>query len=365
MLAALAVLLGIWSPLSRDTSLLLGQLRSTSAKYEVDPFWPKPLPTDWITGSVGGTCVDQNDHVFIVSRTADEANLTDAEKEVGRAAPPVIEFDQQGNVVNSWGDPKTVPSGIHGCYVDHENNIWIAGNTDAIVQKYGHDGGLLLQIGTKLKFDTSDGTIKGAALNASQTLLHEPSSVVVDPANGDVYISDGYGNRRVVVFDRSGKYLRQFGHQATKDETAQGVGGAFQGIVHCVVMSNDGLLYVCDRDGKRIQVFDKMGNFKRNITIPRRRADLPGNGAPWGIVFSQDSGQKFMLVSDGRDEMVWTVDRDSGKTVGGFGQMGHMAGEFTYLHTMAIDSKGDLFTGETIGGRRVQKFKLLPGPSGG
>jgi outer membrane protein assembly factor BamB len=362
ILTALAIFLGFWSLLSPNATLLRGQLLSNSMKYQVDPFWPKPLPEDWVTGNVGGTCVDKNDHVFIVSRTADPANLTDQEKEVGRPAPPVIEFDPDGDVVNSWGDPKIVPSGIHDCYFDFEGNLWIGGNTDAIAQKYSHDGKLLLQIGTKGKFDTSDGTIKGTALNTSHVLLNEPSSFAVDPADGDIYITDGYGNRRVVVFDRNGNYLRQFGRQATGDETAQGVGGVFQGVVHCVVLSTDGLLYVADRDGKRIEVFDKMGNFQKNLFIPRRRADLPGNGAPWWILLSPDQGQKYLYVADGRDEMIWTVERENGKTVSGFGRLGHMAGEFTYLHTIAMNSHGDLFTGETIGGRRVQKFKWVGGP---
>ena len=127
------------------------------------------------------------------------------------------------------------------------------------------------------------------------------------------------------------------------------------------MLSSDGLLYVADRDGKRIEVFDKMGNFKKNLFIPRRRPDLPGNGAPWWILPSPDKSQEYLYVADGRDEMIWTVERDSGKAVSGFGRLGHMAGEFTYLHTIAMNSKGDLFTGETIGGRRVQKFKWMGG----
>ena len=137
------------------------------------------------------------------------------------------------------------------------------------------------------------------------------------------------------------------------------MGGVFLGIVHCVVLSNDGLLYVADRDGKRIQVFDKAGNFKKNILIKRRRADLGGNGSPWWILFSRDKGQQYMHVADGQDEVVWTLDRESGQTLSGFGRLGHMAGEFTFLHTITMNSKGDLFIGETVGGRRAQKFKAV------
>jgi hypothetical protein len=336
-----------------------GQVAPAPAKFQVDAFWPKPLPNDWVTGNVGGTCVDANDHVFIVTRSADPSNLTAQEKAIGKPAPPVIEFDAEGNVVNSWGDPKVVPSGAHDCYFDYQGNLWIGGNTDAIAQKYSRDGKLLLQIGTKKKFDSADGSEKGAGLNASQTLLNKPASFAVDPANGEVFIADGYGNRRVAVFDRNGNYLRQFGRQATPAENDAAMGGVFLGIVHCVVLSNDGLLYVADRDGKRIQVFDKLGNFKKNIFIKRRRADLPGNGSPWWMLLSRDQAQKYMYVADGLDEVIWTLDRDSGQALTGFGRLGHMAGEFTFLHTIAMNSKGDLFVGETVGGRRMQKFKAL------
>jgi len=355
---AWSIALGLWNTLSHEGNVLRGQ-SVTPVKFQVDPFWPKPLPADWVTGNVGGTCVDSNDHVFIVSRTADPTNLTSQEKEIAKAAPPVIEFDPDGNVVNSWGDPKVVPGGIHDCYFAYEGNIWIGGNADAIAQKYSHDGKLLLQIGTKGKFDTSDGTIKGAALNSSHTLLNRPASFAVDPANGEVYIADGYGNRRIVVFDRNGTYIRQFGRQATQSESEAGMGGVFLTVVHCVALSSDGLLYVCDREGRRIQVFDKMGNFKKNIFLKRRRADLAGHGQPWWIRLSLDKAQKYMYVSDGLDEIVWTLDRETGETLSGFGRPGHMAGEFTFLHTITMNSKGDLFTGETIGGRRVQKFRAV------
>jgi hypothetical protein len=137
------------------------------------------------------------------------------------------------------------------------------------------------------------------------------------------------------------------------------MGGVFLTVVHCVALSSDGLLYVCDREGARIQVFDKMGNFKKNIFLKRRRADLPGHGQPWWIRFSLDKTQRYMYVSDGHDEVVWTLDRENGETLSGFGRPGHMAGEFTFLHTITMNSKGDLFTGETIGGRRMQKFRAV------
>ena len=197
----------------------------------------------------------------------------------------------------------------------------------------------------------------GKPLNASHTLLNRPSSFVVDPANGDVYITDGYGNRRVVVFDKAGKYLRQWGRQATKEETEKGVGGVFEEVVHSIVMSKDGLLYVSDREGQRIQVFDKQGNFQKAITLPRRRPDLPGKAEVYWVLLSRDAQQKYMFVLAGNDEAVHIVERATGKIIESFGQSGHMAGQFGYLHSGAINSKNELFLAETITGRRVQKFK--------
>jgi DNA-binding beta-propeller fold protein YncE len=327
-------------------------------KFEVDPSWPKPLPNRWVTGDVAGTCVDSQDHVFIVSR----ANLSAKEQQIATPAPPVIEFDQDGKVVNSWGDPKVIGARFHGCFVDYQGNVWIGGTEDGVIQKYSHDGGkLLLQIGTKGTFDTSDGTSTGAPMNSSHVFLNKPSGVAVDPANGDVYISDGYGNRRIVVFDREGHFLREWGQQGTKAQTEAGVGGVFFRVVHCAVMGNDGFVYVCDRNGGRIEVFDKMGNFQRNILIRSKFASLSAGsdaGSPAWIAFSPDPAQKFMYVATG-DEDVWIIDHATWQTLATFGQPGHQVGEFDHVHSLSVNSKGDIITGETTTGRRVQMFRLV------
>jgi DNA-binding beta-propeller fold protein YncE len=328
--------------------------------FRVDPAWPKPLPDGWVTGDVGGTAVDARDHLFIGNRR----NLTDKERRVGRPAPAIIELDPEGNVVNAW-TPDVVPDGLHGCFIDHEQNLWIAGNQDAIVQKYPHDGGpLLLQIGVKGQFDTVDGTLQGERLNASRTLLNRPADIAVDPANGDIYIADGYGNRRIVVFDRNGGYLRQWGEAATPEEAASGVGGKFLETVHAVVLGRDGNVYVSDRKGDRIQVFDRHGTFLRNLWIARGAGAGAGIGSAWDFDFSPDAAQTFIYNTNGEHEVLNTIVRETGEIIGGFGQPGHLAGEFTYLHTVAIDSQSNLYTGETIGGRRVQKFGYIGDESG-
>jgi DNA-binding beta-propeller fold protein YncE len=344
-------------------------------RYRVDPSWPRPLPHDqatgkpWVTGEVAGTCVDSHDHIFTVNR----GNLIAPEDVIAVASPPVIEFDRQGRVVNAFGNRDIMPNGLHGCFVDYQDNIWIAGNGDGIVQKYTHDGRtLLLQIGTRGVCDSANGSCGNPGANASRTRLNQPANMTVDPSNGDVYIADGYGNHRVVVFNRNGVFLRQWGNS--------GLGpGQFQpndgGHPHCVVLSNAGLIYACDRGSDRIQVFEKnpsncTGQPPNRVCQPLRIINVvPGRGqntagSAWDVSFTKDRQQTFMFDVDGGDEVLWTFDRAAGTILAGFGRPGHNAGEFTFLHSIVLDSQGNMFLGETIGGRRVQKFVQVGGDDG-
>jgi len=329
----------------------------TAPKFEVDATWPKPLPEGWITGQLGGVCIDGRDNVIVVNR----GDITAEEAENATGAPPVIIFDPQGNVVGAFGDPKVVPKSIHGCFVDGAGNIWVGGNSDAMVQKYSRDGKLLLQIGGKEAFDSADGTAKGKGLNAAPDKLYLPSGIAVEAGTGEIFVSDGYGNRRVAVFDRNGKFLRQWGRQGTPDEAMSGTPAVFSQIVHCITMSNAGLVYVCDRQGDRVQVFDRNGNFQRNIWItPSGPTALPDKrGTAWWVGFSPDREQKYMYVMNGGKERVEILDHASGKILGSFGRPGHQAGNFTHGHTLAVDSKGNIYVAETDWGRRVQKFKIV------
>ena len=372
--AELALALGVlWS--------LPSIAQDSPPKYVVATSWPRPLPDKWVTGSVGGVCADAQDHVFIVNRR----NLTDNELDAGYQAPSVIEFDPEGNVVNSWGDPNVLGEGRHACFVDYENNVWLPSNQDGIVQKFAHDGSkLLLQIGTKGRVDSSDGTVGGIALNSSHAGFFRPAGVVVDPANGDVYVADGEepgSNHRVAVFNRNGRFLRQWVLQRTKAEAEAGEGDVFMQVPHCVALGKDGLVYVCDRRGDRVQVFDKMGNFQKNILIPYEkqnryrinygeRTQPPGPGdlpRAWGtagwIVFSPDQAQRFMYVLNEENEQVDIIDHASGQMLSSFGRPGHQAGEFSHGHTMAADSKGNIYVAEVgVGneaGHRVQKFRIV------
>jgi DNA-binding beta-propeller fold protein YncE len=354
----LLIILGIYYPAQAQVGV---------PKYVVDPTWPKPLPGVMVTGRAGGICVDAQDHVFEVNR----GDLQDKELSTGTPAPVVLEYDPDGNLVNSWGDGKTTPKSPHGCFVDNENNFWFVGNQDGVAQKWTHDGSkLLLQIGTKGVFDSSTGLFTGRPMNRSHTSLFNPADVVTDPTNGDVYVADGYGNRRIVVFDKTGNYLRQWGSQGTNEEEAAGNPGVFMDVVHCVRIGNDGLVYVCDRHDNRIEVFDKMGNFKRNIWVKTKCAECvnypevktpdPTNwGTTWWIQFSHDPAQKLLYVADGLYEQVHVLDRETGNEIAHFGRPGHQIGEFDHCHTMAVDSKENIYIAETDWGKRVQKFKLV------
>ena len=377
VVAALAISWSVWQPVTAKADRAGSQV----PRFVVDPFFPKPLPDNWVTGEIGGTCIDANDHLFIVTRGFQTGGLVSPEGVGGApksvASPPVIEFDQDGNVVNSWGDPSLVatgpnagrnavlPNGTHGCFVDYQGNVWIGGNSgDGVVQKYSHDGKTqLLQIGTKFVCDTPTGACANVgATGSSHTLLNLPADIAVDPnpdpvtgKRGNVYIADGYGNHRVVVFDSTGVFVRQMGGVGSgPGQFTSGDGGH----PHCVVLGGDGLVYACDRGQDRVNVFRKDGTFVKAIPV------VPGTGTPgigtagsaWDVDFSPDKRQQFMYVSDGGNEIMWIFDHAVDTILAGFGRPGHMAGDFTFLHMMAIDSKGNLYAGETIGGRRIQKF---------
>ena len=297
------------------------------------------------------------DNVYVVNRR----DITDEEKETSTSAPSIIKFNAGGRRGRVLGRPD------HGARLDprllRRSRQAMSGSPATAtpsIQKYGPDGKLLLQIGTRGKFDSVDGTRRGAGNNTAQDQLHMPAGVVIDPGNGDIYVADGYGNRRVVVFDKDGKFLRQWGRQATDEETQKRVPGVFAQVVHCIAMSNAGLIYVCDRQGNRVQVFQKDGTFVRNIPIPNKSGKLPDKrGTAWWVAFSPDREQKFMYVMNGGTEQVHILDHASGKILSSFGRPGHQIGNFTHGHTIAVDSKGSIYVAETDWGRRIQKFKIV------
>ncbi len=378
--------LGLWHPFAE------AQGGPPVPQYKVDPFWPKPLPTvkdadgqshAWITGEVGATCIDSHDHIITVNRSYHKGSLGGILPQEGTTsipAPPVVVYDPDGNMVSSWGDPtlldnggtKVLPNGTHGCFADYQDNIWIAGNADGVVQKWSHDGKtMLLQIGTKGLCDGPERapapppalpapfpTCGEPGTNTGQTLRNNPADLAVDPnpdpitgQPGSVYIADGYGNHRVVVFDRAGKYLRQFGSPGSGDGQFGLSGG---GHPHCVVLGNDNLVYACDRSQNRIVVFDRNGTFQKNIPVnppDQMKAVLRVTD----LAFSPERAQNFLYDVDLGSDRIWILNR-LGVVLAGIGRPGHQAGELTFPHTVALDSKGNVYVSETINGRRSQKF---------
>jgi DNA-binding beta-propeller fold protein YncE len=277
-----------------------------------------------------------------------------------KVAPPVLVYDQAGSLVKSWGGPGQGyewPDSNHGITVDHKGNVWLAGNgnKDTQVLKFTRDGKFLLQIG---KHGVHNGS------NDTQNFW-QPTKIFHEPVANEVYISDGYGNRRVIVFDAdTGAYKRHWGAygRAPVDDkvesrrTVPPTQAQLQNFgtpVHCVRVARDGLVYVCDRLNNRVQVFHKDGSFVREFMV---EPETTSNGSVWDIVLSRDPGQRWLLLADGRNNQIWTIDRATGAVAGSIGRPGRYAGEFHWIHDLAIDSRGDLYAGEVDTGKRVQKF---------
>jgi DNA-binding beta-propeller fold protein YncE len=305
-----------------------------------------------VLGGLGGVCVDNQDHVFILNRQ----DVVEGDLNAGTLAPPIIEFDPAGNVVNSWGDTKLLDPRLHSCRVDKDNNIWIAAAPSGMIQKYSHDGSkMLLQIGKKGTVDSSDGTPKGKPLNSPAAIFFMPSSIFVDRGNGDIYVSDGEGNdsnKRVAVFDSNGKFLRQWLPQGMST-------------VHCMSMANDGQVYVCNRQGQKIQIYDKMGSMKRTIDVPWTPMTPPkdgkivqSGGSAVALDFSHDPQQRLIYLVNQNNARVEIIDRASGKILSHFGRPGSFPGEFNQAHGIAVDSKDNVYIAENRG-KRVHKFKIV------
>jgi DNA-binding beta-propeller fold protein YncE len=392
--------------------------------FEVDPMWPKPLPNHWLMGNVIGVSVDTKDHIWLIHRQGSLEGMENyadpnppggkrargkVESECCMAAPPVLEFDEAGNLLASWGgkdgDGYVWPNSNHGITVDFKGNVWIGGNGrgtppagagragaagrgaapaagrgaapaggvaqpdegnisglnragvaplyhDSMIMKFTQDGKFLMQIGKA-------GQSKGS--NDTEN-LGLPAKIFVDPKTNEVYVADGYGNKRVVVFDGdTGKYKRHWGAYGSKpDDTNMGpynpdapVAQQFRNPVHCADLSVDGLLYVCDRPNDRIQVFKADGTFVREHFFYKQTL---GDGSTWDIAFSKDPQQKYLYLADGANEKVRILLRETMEELTAFGDGGRQPGLFYAVHSIATDSKGNIFTTETYRGQRIQKF---------
>lgn len=335
-------------------------------QFLVDPFWPKPLPNNWILGQVAGIRVDRFDHIWVVHRPgslskrerAAEQNPPQAKCCV--AAPPVLVFDQSGNLIRHWGGPGAGynwPKSEHSIYIDDNDFIWLAGNdkTDGQLLKFTMDGRFVLQIGKPIE----------GADSSSTERLGSPADIAVDVAAHEVYAADGYSNRRVVVFDsETGAYKRHWGAYGNKPsdektppyDPTKPVSQQFGNPVHCVRISKDGLVYVCDRINDRYQIFRKDGTFVSEHFFER---NTRLNGSVYEIAFSPDKEQKFIYMVDGSNGEVRIIDRATNEVLGRFGRVGRQAGEFTAAHNITVDLEGNIYTAEVADGERVQKFRRI------
>jgi DNA-binding beta-propeller fold protein YncE len=333
--------------------------------FEVDPYWPKPLPNHWVQGSTIGLSVDAQDHVWVIHRPQTvEDNFKAADLKVGElpigvccaVAPPVLEFDAAGTLVGHWGGPGEGyewPESNHGITVDSKGNVWIGGNgnTDTQILKFDKKGKFLLQLGHQGKH------------NGSNDLENfwRPAKIYEDPAAGDMYIADGYGNRRVIVVDReTGKYKRHWGAFGEKpnDEkvpnyTPTAPESKHFNTVHCADVSKDGFVYVCDRVNDRVQVFRKDGTYVKQAYFDKNTLR---SGSVWDMTFSRDPQQNFIYMANGVDEKICIVKRDTLEVLTCFGDGGRQPGQFFGVHNLDTDSKGNLYATETYSGARVQRF---------
>lgn len=428
-------------------------------KFQVVPDWPKPLPNNWLIGQVGGIAVDQHDNIWIVQRprtlTSDEAGATDAvadfcaddptdpdpgpicpdsslpvpvdtyahSRPAGPIsdccipAPSIMQFDRDGNLLQAWGGPPGAdplwgwpapnclvengcewPAGEHGLYVDHNDNVYLAGNGfgngsraggfsdrgfDGQVLKFAADGTFLLEIGKAGNTGPVSNDTDGGTNDTPQ--LWRAADMEVDPVTNELYIADGYGNHRVLVVDAAtGMYKRHWGAygQNPVDDTAADSGVPysddrdnevvpqnFRNPVHCVRITEDGLVYVCDRANDRLQVFDT-GIAGEVCDNPSRlegqcgflgekfiRAQTLGPGSVWDLDTSADKKQSCLHNADGSNQQIDTLDRASLEIVASFGRGGRSAGQFHWVHNLAVDSRGNIYTAEVDTGKRAQKFK--------
>ncbi len=385
LLAALAVL-GV-SQAWLEQVAAQGQSGTQAPTFEVDPLWPKPMPNNWVLGMTIGLGIDDRDHIWIIHRANDAGGLDRTEyatppaagpggaaggtkvSECCNPAPPVLEFDAEGNLVGHWGGPGQGydwPESNHGITPDHKGNIWIGGNgaPDSHLLKFSRDGKFLAQYGkANARRDPKTGEKPVYTANShDMDNFGRIAKIFIDPKANEAYLADGYLNKRVAVIDMdSGKIKRYWGAYGEKPDDAN-IGRydpaappakQFRTPVHCADLSTDGLVYVCDRPNDRIQVFTKEGKFvNETMVFPQTLSD----GSVWDVAFSKDPEQRFLYMADGANEHVHIFERKSMKLLTSFGSGGRQPGQFFGVHSIATDSKGNIYTTETYTGKRLQKF---------
>lgn len=352
---------------------------ASAPAFKVDPTWPHEMPNNWIMGAVTGVFVDAKQHVWVahLPETLTEEELYEEPWKVGagveagkpkpvqlgtccKAAPPILEFDAQGKLVQGWGqgsftDFSDWPRDPHGIFVDHTDHVWVGSHSRHRVMKFTRQGTLVLQIGEYEKVGGS----------ADTKLLGGPSGIWVDPKTNEAFISDGYRNRRVIVVDgATGAYKRHWGaYGKPPDDTVKfdprtmmsGELPTQFSTPHGITGSRDGKIYVTDRRGNRIQVFEQSGKFvQEKIIAPATLS----SGSAFVPVLSPDPQQQWLYMADGTNHKIWILRRSDMEIVGSFGRGGRFLGQMLRPHGMSVDAQGNLYVGEASTGRRVQRFNL-------
>ena len=360
--------------------------------FEVDPFFPKNLPNHWLQGPIIGVDVDSTDTVWIVHRNTPDQFVASTEigavqtpklSECCAPGPPVMAFDQAGNLVQSWGGIGSEtgdyvwPSSNHGITIDHMDNVWVGGNGpgDSHVLKFTKEGKFLAQYGKPgaRKTGEKDGQPIYTRNSSDPVSFGRVAKIGIDAEANEAYIADGYFNRRIAVLDVSTGAIKRFwGAYGTKPDDAdlprytagEEPQKTFRGPVHCSEISKDGLVYVCDRNADRIQIFQKDGKFvSEHMIAPATLSQ----GSTWDIDFSHDPAQRFIYLADGQNMKVYIIERKTMKVLTAFGDGGRQPGMFFAVHSIAVDSKGNIYTTETYEGSRLQRFifkGMAPVPAG-
>jgi DNA-binding beta-propeller fold protein YncE len=363
--ALIAGAIGLGAGVSVLQSAETGEVKMVEAPiFEVDPLWPKPIPNEGLLGMTIGASIDAQDNLWVVHRGSATLNNNEKGAELNppiaaccRSAAPVLAFNQAGDLVRSWGGPGQGyewPEAMHGVHVDYKGNVWLGGNgaKDSQILKFTQDGKFLMQSGHYGKNSGSN----------DPENFGRVAQIYVNPKTNEGFVADGYRNKRVAVIDAdTGKIKRFWGAYGNKPEDGPETpynpnataSQQFRNPVHCIALADDDLLYVCDRQHDRVQVFRPDGTFVREVFFQKNTL---GPGSTWEIAFSKDPQQRFIYLTDGTNERVRILRRDTLTELTAFGRGGRQPGEFYGVHSIAVDSKGNIYTTETFEGKRVQRF---------
>ncbi len=361
--------------------------------YEIDPFWPKQLPNQWSMGQVAGIAIDEEDNIWVLQRprsltpnesamvfTAEGRDLPNSPI-CCRPAPSILKFDQEGNLLDAWGGPADMaeigesdirageavprptevdtrydwPAVEHGILVA-DGFVYVAGNgqTDGMIVKFTTDGEFVDQWGCG-----GEACVQTNSNDLSQ--FWRVADMAYDAEANEIYVADGYGNKRIAVVNADNgeivRYWGAYGQNPVDDTTLPSydpTSANFASPMHCVVLSNEGLLYACDRPNNRVQVFEKDGTFVKEFVF---EPDTRSAGSAWGLAFSsKDANQEYLIMTDGTNNqiVIWRVA--DGEVVNRFGHGGHQVGQFAWVHYAKTDSQGNLYSGEVDVGKRMQRW---------